>query len=83
MPLMGVLAPTDGFAPSWADDPRSSIAIRKIAVIACYPVAMILFIFDLGIRLAAFVALAAAFFRKPGAGLRACNRPSGSVVAIP
>src|ERR1700730_5167680 len=35
---------------------------------------MIWFLFDLGIRLAAFVALAA-FFWKPGAGLRARNRP--------
>src|ERR1700730_9748526 len=44
---------------------------------------MIALIFDLGIRLATFVALAAAFFRKPGARLRARNRPWGPVVAIP
>src|SRR5437660_4128545 len=44
---------------------------------------MIALIFDLGIRLAAFVALAVAFFRKPGAGLRTRNRPWGSLVAIP
>src|SRR6266446_246363 len=44
---------------------------------------MIALIFDLGIRLATFVALAAAFFRKPGAGLQARNRAWGSVVAIP
>src|SRR5712691_3906666 len=44
---------------------------------------MIALIFDLGIRLATFAALAAAFFRKPGAGLQARNRPCGSVVAIP
>src|SRR6266481_5740227 len=44
---------------------------------------MIALIFDLGIRLATFAALAAAFFRKPGAGLRARNRAWGSVVAIP
>jgi hypothetical protein len=36
MRLMEVSAPTDGFAPSWADDPRSSIAILKIAMTACY-----------------------------------------------
>ena len=36
MRLMEVSAPTDGFAPSWADDPRSSIAILKIAITACY-----------------------------------------------
>ena len=83
MRLMEVSAPTDGFAPSWADDPRSSIAIRKIAITACYQAAMIRFIFDLGIRLATFVALAAAFFRKPGAGLRARSQVCGSVVAIP
>src|SRR6267378_491892 len=44
---------------------------------------MIALILDLGIRLATFVALAAAFFRKPGAGLQARNRAWGSVVAIP
>jgi hypothetical protein len=70
MPLMGVPAPTDGFVPDWADDPMSLITIRKIAMIACYQAGMIRFIFDLGIRLAAFVALAAAFFGKPEAGLR-------------
>src|SRR5882762_9300543 len=69
--------------PSCLDDPRSSIAIPKIAGIACYWVAMIRFIFDLGIEAATFVASAVAFFRKPGAGLRARNRPCGSVVAIP
>src|SRR3984893_17664781 len=63
----------------WADDPRLSIAILKIVVIACYHPAMIWFIFDLGIMLGAFVASAAAFFRKP----RARNRVWGSVVAIP
>src|ERR1700730_15849158 len=65
--------------PCWADDPRLSIAILKIVVIACYHAAMIWFIFNLGIRLATFVVLAAAFFRKP----RARNRVWGSVVAIP
>src|SRR6266404_5303617 len=44
---------------------------------------MIALILDLGIRLATFVALADAFFRKPGAGLQARNRAWGSVVAIP
>src|SRR6266478_3804687 len=44
---------------------------------------MIALIFDLGIRLATFAALAAAFFRRPGAGLRGRNRAWGSVVAIP
>src|SRR5216683_6229886 len=44
---------------------------------------MIWFIFDLGIRLATFIGLAAAFFRRPWVGLRARNRPWGSVVAIP
>src|SRR5262245_13335737 len=44
---------------------------------------MIQFIFDLGIGLSAFIALAVAFFRKPGVGLRARNRPCGSVVAAP
>src|SRR5439155_10267279 len=34
-------------------------------------------------RLAAFAALAAAFFRTPAAGLRARNRPRGSFVAVP
>src|ERR1700730_15489089 len=32
--------------PCWADDPRLSIAILKIVVIACYHAAMIWFIFD-------------------------------------
>src|SRR3984893_1115821 len=68
--------------PSCFDAPRSSIAIPTIAGIACYWVAMIRFIIDLGIELATFVASAVAFFRKPGAGLRARNRPWGSVVAI-
>ena len=49
--------------------------ILKIVVIACYEAAMIRFIFDLGVRLTTFVALAAAFFRKSGAGQRARNRP--------
>jgi hypothetical protein len=44
---------------------------------------MIILILDLGIRLAAFAALAVAFFEKPGAGLRARNRPCGSVVPFP
>src|SRR5437016_448799 len=44
---------------------------------------MIALIFDLGIRLATFAVLAAAFFRTPGAGWRARNRPWGSVVALP
>ena len=44
---------------------------------------MIWFIFDLGIRLATFIGLAAAFFRRPWVGLRARSRPWGSVVAIP
>src|SRR5260370_33492735 len=43
---------------------------------------MIRFIFDLGIGLATFVALAVAFFRKPGPGLLARNRPWGAIVAI-
>jgi hypothetical protein len=83
MPLMGVPAPTDGFAPSRANDPRSAIVILKIVVIACYQVAMISFIFDLGIWLAVLVAAAAAIFRKSGMRLRARNRPWGSVVATP
>src|ERR1700730_9398341 len=69
--------------PSCLDDPRSSIAIPKIAGIACYWVAMIRFIFDLGIELATFVASAVAFFRKPGAGLRARNRPWGWSLQFP
>src|ERR1700756_872805 len=44
---------------------------------------MIALIFDLGIRLVTFAALAAAFFRTPGAGLRARDRPWGSGVALP
>src|SRR6266849_10180673 len=44
---------------------------------------MIRFIFNLGVRLATFVAFAAAFFRPPEAGLRARNRPCGSVVPFP
>ena len=44
---------------------------------------MIAFIFDLGIRLATFVASAAAFFRESGAGLRGRKRPLGSAVAFP
>ena len=55
----------------------------KIVIIVCYHVTMIAFMFDLCIRLAAFVALAVAFFRKPGAGLRVRNRPCGSAVAAP
>src|SRR5262249_3314852 len=55
----------------------------KIVIIVCYHVTMIAFMFDLCIRLAAFVALAVAFFRKPAAGLRVRNRPCGSVVAPP
>jgi hypothetical protein len=39
--------------------------------------------FDLGTRLATFVALSVAFFRKPGAGFRARNRPCGSAVQFP
>ena len=58
-------------------------AVRKIAIIARYDSGMIALIFDLGIRLATFAVLAAAFFRTPGAGLRARNRAWGSVVAIP
>ena len=57
---------------------RSEISnlILKIATIACCHASMIRFVFEFGIRLATFVASAAAFF-----GAR--NRPSGSVVAIP
>src|ERR1700730_3569613 len=44
---------------------------------------MIALIFDLGIRLATFLAFAGACFRKLGAGLQARNRAWGSVVAIP
>src|SRR5438132_6002886 len=44
---------------------------------------MIASIFDLGIGLATFVALAVAFFGRRGAGLRPRNRPWSSVVAIP
>ena len=93
MPLMGATASVPDAAISRsiglgaaarADDARRSIIIRKIAIIACYLTAMIRFIFDLGIGLATAVAAAVAFFfREPGAGLRARNRPCGSVVAIP
>src|SRR5882724_10215078 len=56
---------------------RSEISdLPKIAINACYQTTMIWFIFDLGIRLATFVASAAAFFR-------ARNRPLGSAVAFP
>src|SRR6266436_4002441 len=56
---------------------RSEISdLRKIAIIACYQTTMISFILDLGIRLATFVASAAAFFR-------ARNRPWGSAIAFP
>src|SRR6266851_2159897 len=44
---------------------------------------MIALIFNLSIRLGTFVAFAAAFFGKPGAGLRARGRPCGSVVPFP
>jgi len=44
---------------------------------------MIRFIFDLGIGLAALVALGAAFFRKRAAGLRARNRVCRSVITMP
>jgi hypothetical protein len=56
---------------------RSEISdLSKIAIIVCYQTGMMRFIFDLGIRLVTFVALAAAFFR-------ARNRPLGWVVAFP
>ena len=56
---------------------RSEISdLPKIATIVCYQTGMMRFIFDLGIRLATFVASAAAFFR-------ARNRPLGSAVAFP
>ena len=63
-------------------DPRLAISL-KIVVIICYQIAMIWFILDLGIGLATFVALAVAFFGKPGAGLRARYRAWGSAVAAP
>jgi hypothetical protein len=66
--------------------PSSAIVnfvILKIAVFACYQVTMIQFMFDLAIGLATFAALTAAFFGKPGAGLRARNRPWGWDVALP
>jgi hypothetical protein len=44
---------------------------------------MIRFILDLGIRLAAFVALAVAFLRKPGMGLRVRNRPWARSLQLP
>jgi hypothetical protein len=68
---------------SWADGPRRSIVIRKIATTACYLAVMIRFIFNLSIGLAAFLPWAVAFFGRPGAGLRARNRPWGSAVAPP
>jgi hypothetical protein len=93
MPLMGATASVPDAAISRsiglgaaarADDARRSIIIRKIAAIACYLTAMIRFICDLGIGLATAVASAVAFFfREPGAGLRARNRPCGSVVQFP
>ena len=76
MTAMGQERPVTSFTAAY-------FTILKIVVIACYEAAMIRFIFDLGIELATFVASAVAFFRKPGAGLRARNRPWGSVVAIP
>src|SRR3984893_11831221 len=73
---MGQKRPVTSFTAAY-------FTILKIVLIACYEAAMIRFIFDLSIGLPTIVALAAAFFRKPGARLRACNRPWGSVVAIP
>src|SRR4029077_6822202 len=61
----------------------AQFADHKIAIPRDITHVMIALIFDLGVGLATFAALAAAFFRKPGAALRARNRAWGSVVAIP